>query len=167
MAPGTYTWDEFTPHLTFVVDAGWQVGHRHGEFFDLFPAGGEPTAGPGIGFGRFDFVHGAGGPVPMTDAAAVVAALEANPLVRVERIGPASLAGLTGLTVDVRVTEVQTPLLDGRGGTFHSDPDWVSRYTFLDVDGGVLAVSVMSHEDRQAADLSLAARLLTSLRLDP
>jgi hypothetical protein len=166
--PGTYTWDEFTPHLILVIaEPIWQVGHRHAEYFDLFPVGSDPLAGPGIGFGRFDSVHGPNGPVPMTDAAAVVAALERNPLVRVERLGPASFAGLTGLTVDLHVTAQQTPLLDGRGGTFHADPAWVTRYQFLDVDGGVLTVSVMGHDDRLAADLALAEEVLAGVRLAP
>ena len=162
--PGTYRWDGFQPALELTVGDGWKVGHRHGEYFDLFVGGGFP----GVGFGRFDAVHVTDAVTrPMTDAASVVAAMKANPTMRVEDVGKAALAGLTGLTVDLRVTKERTAVLDGAGGTFHLDPGFTIRYHLLDVPGGgVLEVSVLAGEGRAIDDAAaVAAPILSGLRL--
>jgi hypothetical protein len=165
---GTYVWDGFAPRVQLTLaNGGWLVGHRHDEFFDLFPTNVGPADGPGVGFGRFDRVYGATGPVPMADAEAVVAALESNPAIEVERLGPAELAGLEGLLVDLRVNAAQTAVFDGPAGAFHLDPGWKGRYRFLDVPGGVLLVSVLAPDARFDVGLTLAEPILEAVRLAP
>lgn len=162
--PGVYRWDGFEPAMDLVIGEGWKVGHRHPAFFDLFVGGGFP----GVGFGRFIAVHSSDAvAAPMTDAAFVVTTLKSNPIVRVEDVGSTALAGLTGLTIDLRVTKEQTSVFDAPDGTFHLDPGYVVRYHLLNVPGGgVLAVSVFAGEGRDIEDaVVIAAPLLEGLRL--
>jgi hypothetical protein len=165
---GEYTWTGFQPSIVIVIDAPvWQVGHRHAEYFDLFPATVSSGAGPGVGAGRFDAVYGAEGPVAMSTGAAVVAALRSNPGIAVKELGPASPRGRTGLEVDLTVAAPQTAVFDGLSGTFHLDPGWTARFWFLDVDGGVLLVSVIDRDDHFETGLALAQPILDGLRVAP
>src|SRR6185436_9257513 len=49
LQPGTYWFNGFDPWLEVRVGEGWEVGHFHRDFFDLFYSGDFPS----IGFGRF------------------------------------------------------------------------------------------------------------------
>jgi hypothetical protein len=162
---GTYGWVSFEPNLTLVIPAGWQVGHRHRDYFDLFPAAATSGGGPGVGFGRHAGVYGKDGPIPMATAAGVVATLKANPGMRVTDGGATQLLGLSGVAIQLRVDEAATPLFDGEGGAFKLDPGWVVQARFLDVEGGVLFVGIFGHDGDEAADMATAQPLLDGVSL--
>ena len=164
---GTYAWTSFEPHLTLAVPAGWQVGHRHRDYFDLFPATATSGGGPGVGFGRFRAVFGPNGAVSMTTAAATLDALGANPSIRSSNRRDAELLGLSGLSVEMRVDAEQTPVFDGEGGAFKMDPGWVAQSWFLDVEGGVLLVAVFGLDSDAAADLATSQAILAGVSLAP
>jgi hypothetical protein len=161
--PGTYWFDGFQPALELEIgSAGWEVGHFHDNVFDLFKHGDFPA----IGFGRFSEVYGADGAArPTTDAAAVVAALEANPNLTATRVGPASIAGLTGWTIDVRAQQEQTPLFGAPDGQFKFDPGFVSRYHVLDVPGGAIEVWVAGREGELDTAIEVTQPILDGLRV--
>jgi len=163
LAAGTYWFNGFEPWLELTVpSAGWEVGHFHPEFFDLFHAGDFPS----IGFGRFAAVrHRNGTTVEATDVRAVVAALRANPELEVVDVGPAAVAGLTGLTIDIRAKSPQTPLFSTPGGDFNFDPELSSRWRILDVPGGVLEILVVARPGHLDEAIEATQPILDSLRL--
>lgn len=161
MEPGTYRWDGFEPVIEFEIGSGWRVGHRHAEIFDLFVGGDFPA----VGFARFPFAIGADGEVPATDAAAAIAALATNPDVELDDVGPASIGGLSGRTIDLRVTSDNTPIFGTGDEEFHFGPGFVARYHVLDIEGGVLLVAVMAEEGQLEAALPVAQPILDSLRI--
>jgi hypothetical protein len=165
---GTYRWISFEPNLALAIPAGWQIGHRHGDYFDLgllvAPSGG---GAPGVGFGRFAAAYGPTGPAPLKDAASVLDAFAANAAVKVANRAPATLLGRSGLSARLSVSAPSTPIFDNEAGAFKLDPGWVVQSWFLDVDGGVLFVGVFGHEGSEAADLAAAQPLIDGVQLAP
>jgi hypothetical protein len=161
--PGTYWFAGFEPALELEIgSAGWEVGHFHDTVFDLFKNGDFPA----VGFGRFSEVYGAEGAArSTTDAAAVVAALEANPNLTTTRVGPASISGLTGWTIDVRAEQEQTPLFRAADGQFKFDPGFVGRYHVLDVPGGAIEVWVAAREGGLDAAVEATQPIIDGLRV--
>ena len=162
---GTYAWSSFEPKLTLVIPAGWQVGHRARDYFDLFPVTATTGGGPGVGFGRFKAAYGPNGPVPLDTAAAVLDRFAANPAVQLTARAPGMLLGLSGLTAQLRVDAPNTPIFDNAAGAFKLDTGWVVQCWFLDVDDGVLFVGVFGHDGDEAADLAAALPLLDGVSL--
>ena len=161
---GTYAWTSFEPKLTLVIPDGWQVGHRGNDYFDLFPVDAS-GGGPGVGFGRFAGVYGAGGPVPLASAAGVVDTLAGNPALDVERLGATELLGLHGQGVRISVDAPATRLFDEAQAPFQFDPGWTAQCWILDVDGAVLVVGVFGKTPDAAADLAGAQPLLDGVSL--
>ena len=162
LEPGTYRFNGFEPWLEVSVDAGWEVGHFHRDFFDLFQAGDFPS----IGFGRFETVkHRDGTTFPAVNAAAVVEALRANPDLEVTDVGPASVAGLSGLTVDIRAMREQSPLFSTPDGDFKFDPEFVSRWHILDVRGGTVQVLVAARPGKLDEAIRTTQPVLDSVRI--
>lgn len=167
IAAGTYGWRTFEPNLTLAIPAGWQVGHRGNDYFDLFPLVPATAGGPGVGFGRFAGVYGPNGPVPLTTAAGVADTLASNPAISVERLGAADLIGLHGQAVRLKVSAPSTRLFDEASAPFQFDPGWTAQLWFLDVVGGVLTIGVFGHQGDEAADLAAAKAILDGVSLAP
>ncbi len=163
LAAGTYWFNGFEPWLELTVpDGGWEVGHFHPEFFDLFHAGDFPS----IGFGRFAAVkHRDGTTIESTDARSIVAALRANPELEVIDVGPTAFAGLTGLTIDIRAKSPQTPLFSTPGGDFKFDPELNSRWHILDVPGGAMEILVVARPGHLDEAIEATQPILDSVRL--
>ena len=134
LAPGTYRFDGFEPEIELdVAGEGWEVGHFHDDFFDLFLDGDFPA----IGFGRFaDVLLPDGSRIPATSADAVVDALRSNPDVIVKDRGIVEVAGLSGRSIEIRVVVEQTPLFSSDEGAFRFDPGFAARLHVLDLPGG-------------------------------
>lgn len=159
--PGTYTWEEFSPAVSFEVGPGWEVGHRNPEFFDLFVDGDFPA----VSFGRFvDVFTDDTTRVPARDAANVIASLSTRPDVTLSAPQSAQMGGLRGQAFTLSVATDQTPLFGGRNGVFRMDPGFETRYTALDVPGdGVIFVGVAAREGELDAALDAAAPILATL----
>jgi len=162
LRPGTYWFSGFEPWLEVTVGEDWQVGHFHDEFFDLFFAGDFPS----IGFGRFARVkHRDGTTFEATDAQSVVDALGSNPELEVTDVGPATIAGLTGRTIDIRAKSPQTPLFATPDGDFRFDPEFIARWHILDVEGGALEVLVAARPGKLDEAIATTQPIVDSLRL--
>ena len=165
---GTYRFPSFEPKLILVMPDGWQVGHRHTDYFDVGLLAAPSVGGnPGVGFGRFAAAYGPNGPEKLDSAANVLDRFAANPAVRVTGRAPATLLGLPGLTAQIRVNALNTPIFDNEAGAFKLDTGWVVQCWFLDVDGGVLFVGVFGHDGNEAADLAAARPILDGVSLAP
>jgi hypothetical protein len=163
LEPGTYWWLDRRPFLELRIPEGWTVGHHKGDFFDLFRTGGSL---PAVSLGRFPQVFRTTGEAVGTfDAASVVEALSSHPGVVVDDVGPVTLAGLSGRTIDVRVAEGQTPLFRTQEGSYNADPGHVSRYHVLDVPGGAIEVWIVARDGELDAALEIARPLLDGLSL--
>jgi hypothetical protein len=163
LAAGTYWFNGFEPWLELTVPSdGWEVGHFHPEFFDLFHAGDFPS----IGFGRFAAVkHRDGTTFESTDAQSIVAALRTNPELEVIDVGPAAVAGLTGLTIDIRAKSPQTPLFTTPGGDFNFDPEFLSRWQILDVPDGAIEILVAARPGHLEDAIATTQPILDSVRI--
>lgn len=157
--PGTYWFNGFDPWLQMTVGEGWEVGHFHPDFFDLFI-----ESDKAIGFGRFGLVkHRDGTTFAATNAQAVVDALRSNPVLEITDVGPVSIAGLAGLTIDVRAKSRQTPLFSTPGGDFNFDPEFIPRLHVLNVSGGTMVVMIVARPGRLDEAISLTQPVLASL----
>jgi hypothetical protein len=162
LEPGTYWFDGFDPWLEVTVGEGWEVGHFHDGYFDLFHAGDFPS----IGFGRFAAVkHRDGTTIEATSARVVVDGLRSNPELEVVDVGAASVAGLTGLTIDVRAKSQQVPLFGAPDGDFKFDPEFLSRWHILDVPGGTVEILVAARPGRLVAAIETTRPVLDSVRI--
>jgi hypothetical protein len=169
LAPGTYWFRGFEPWVQVEVDdSGWEVGHFHDEIFDLFHAGDFPA----IGFARFPSVATpassatpAGGTVPATSIDAILDAWRSNPAIEVVDLGPATIAGLSGRSVEVAVSAEQTPLFGAGGEGFKFDPGFDSRFHLLEVDGGVLEVFIVGQAGELEAAIAGTRPILESLQI--
>jgi len=160
--PGTYWFNGFEPWLAVTVGDGWEVGHFHGDFFDLFRNGDFPS----IGFGRFPQVkHRDGTTIEATSARAIVDGLKSNPELEVTDVGPASVAGLTGFTIDIRAKSAQTPLFTSPDGDFKFDPEFIARWRILDVAGGAVEILVAARPGTLDEALEATQPILDSLRV--
>jgi hypothetical protein len=162
LQPGTYWFNGFDPWLEVRVGEGWEVGHFHRDFFDLFAAGDFPS----IGFGRFATVkYRDGTTFPAVNADAVVRALRSNPDLEVTDVGAAQVAWLTGLTVDIRAKREQSPLFSTPDGDFKFDPEFISRWHILDVPGGTMQILVAARPGKLDAAIATTRPVLDSLRI--
>jgi hypothetical protein len=162
LEPGTYWFNGFEPWLEVTIGEGWEVGHFHDDFFDLFHAGDFPS----IGFGRFETVkYRDGTTFPAVDAEAAVEALRSNPDLEVTDVGAASVAGLAGLTIDIRAKREQSPLFSTPDGDFKFDPEFVSRWHILDVSGGTIQVLVAARPGKLGAAIRTTQPVLDSVRI--
>ena len=162
LEPGTYRFDGFEPAVEVTVGDGWEVGHFHPDFFDLFHAGDFPS----VGFARFATVkHRDGTTYAAVTAEAVVAALRSNPDLEVVDVGPVLVAGLAGRTVDIRAKREQSPLFSTPNGDFRFDPEFISRWHILEVDGGTMQILVAARPGKLDAAIEATSSILSSLRL--
>ena len=163
IAAGTYWFDGFEPTFELRIPGpGWEVGHFHAEIFDLFFEGDFPA----IAFARFPTVATAGGGTATATSVDVVRdALTSNPDVEVDEVGPVDVAGLQGVTIDVRVTRAQTALFGSGGEGFHFDPGFVGRFHLLQVDGGVVEIFVTNREGELDAAIEATQPILDSVRV--
>jgi hypothetical protein len=162
LEPGTYRFAGFDPNVEVTVGEDWEVGHFHPYLFDLFYR----STFPSIGFGRFAIVkHRDGTRVEATSARAVVDALLANDELEITDVGPASIAGRSGLTIDIRAIHPQTPLFSAPDGDFKFDPGLLARMHVLDVPGGALEVFIAAQPGKLDDAVATVKPILDSLRL--
>lgn len=163
LAPGTYWFDGFDPWLQLTVPGeGWEVGHFHPDFFDLFHDGDFPS----IGFGRFATVkHRDGTTFEATDAQTIVTALKANLELEVTDVGPVTIAGLHGLTIDIRAKNQQVPLFGTPDGDFNFDPEFLSHWHILDVEGGAIEILVAARPGKLEEAIEATQPILDSVRI--
>jgi hypothetical protein len=169
LAPGTYWFCGFEPWLQLEVDGpGWEVGHFHDEEFDLFLNGTFPS----IGFARFPAVataassaSSAGSSIAATSIAAILEAWRSNPRIVIAEVGPVTIAGLAGTTVDVRVTAEQTPLFGAGSAAFKFNPGLDSQFHLLAVDGGVVEVFIVGQKGGLDAAIEAVQAIVDSLRV--
>jgi hypothetical protein len=162
LEPGTYRFAGFQPSVEITVGADWEVGHFHPYLFDLFYR----STFPSIGFGRFPTVkHRDGTTVDATSARAVVGALRANDELEITEVGPASIAGRSGFTIDVRAIHPQTPLFSAPDGDFKFDPGLVARLHVLDVPDGAMELLIAAQPGKLQDALATTQPILDSLRL--
>jgi hypothetical protein len=162
LEPGTYRFAGFQPAVEITVGDDWEVGHFHPYLFDLFYR----SAFPSIGFGRFPAVkHRDGTRVDTTSARAVVDALLANGELDITDVGPASIAGRSGLTIDIRALHPQTPLFSAPDGDFKFDPGLLARLHVLDVPGGAVEVFIAAQPGELEDAIATTQPILDSLRL--
>jgi hypothetical protein len=169
IAPGTYRFDGFEPHLQIEIPGpGWEVGHFHDEIFDLFLDGDFPA----VAFARFPTVAtpgssagSEGGETPAASVEIVLEALRANPDVDVDEVGPVAIAGLNGTTVDISVSEEQTALFGAGSDGFHSDPGFTSRFHLLAVEGGVVEIFVTGRAGQLEQALEATQAIVDSVRV--
>jgi hypothetical protein len=160
--PGTYWFKGFDPWLEITVDDGWEVGHFHREFFDLFRNGDIPS----IGFGRFGVVkYRDGTTFEAMSADVAIDALKSNPELEVTNVRPASIAGLTGTTIDIRATREQTPLFATPNGDFRFDPEFRARLRVLDVPGGAIEILVAARTGHLDEAVVATQAILDSVRI--
>jgi hypothetical protein len=162
LAPGAYRFDGFAPGLQLEIsEDGWEVGHFHDEFFDLFLNGDFPA----IGFARFSDVQLPDGAlVPATEATGVIDALRSNPNVTLDDEAAVEVDALSGRAVDLRVTAEQTPLFSGIGGAYHMDPGFTARLIVLDLPGGgAMEILVIAQGDDVGEAIEATAPMLDSL----
>lgn len=167
LAPGTYWFQGFRPWLQLEIDRpGWEVGHFHDQEFDLFLDGTFPS----VGFARFAAVAtpassaSPAGSTPATSIDAILDAWRSNPKIVVVDLGDVEIAGLSGRSVGLTVTAVQTPLFGAAGEAFKFDPGLDSRFHLLAVEGGVVEVFVVARSGELDAALQAAQVIIDSLR---
>jgi hypothetical protein len=162
LEPGTYRFAGFQPSVEITVGADWEVGHFHPYLFDLFYR----STFPSIGFGRFPTVkHRDGTTIDATSARGVVDALRANDELEITEVGPASIAGRSGITIDVRAIHPQTPLFSAPDGDFKFDPGLVARLHILDVPGGAMELLIAAQPGKLEDAIATTQPILDSLRL--
>jgi len=162
LEPGTYRFAGFQPSVEITVGADWEVGHFHPYLFDLF----YQSSFPSIGFGRFPTVKQRDGTaIEATNAQAAVDALRANDELEIIEVGPASIAGRSGITIDVRAIHPQTPLFSAPDGDFKFDPGLVARLHILDVPGGAMELLIAAQPGKLEDAIAGTKPILDSLRL--
>jgi hypothetical protein len=161
--PGTYWWTLRFPWLEIEVGEGWAIGKHEPDYLDFV----DPGAGLHlVGIGRFTQVFIGGGlPVGARNADAVVSALQANNALIVEEVGPVSLFGLDGRTIDIRMEEDPAPLFVEQAGVFYLPEGFEARFHVLDVNAGALEVWIAAPEGELDAALEIAQPLLDGIRL--
>jgi hypothetical protein len=160
--PGTYWWALRFPWLEIEIDQGWAIGRHEDDYLDFV----DPGEGLHlVGIGRFPQALGGGLPVGATSADAVVTALLAHHALIVDDVGPASLFGLEGRTIDVRMEDEPVPLFAEQMGVFYLPEGFEARFHVLDVNGGALEVWVAAPEGELEAALEIAQPLLEGIRL--
>lgn len=171
---GTYHKPGFSPRVTFTIaeaDAGaWVAVQAFDGFFDIQQGAGTPDV-IAVQFARTIAVFGEGGrsaaAVPLTDAAAAVDTLRANPGLLVLEASPAVMAGRNGhgVTIDHAGTEAFSPVLAVPPGPISILPGrrlWVG---FFDTADGLLAIMVGGSVGRWAEAVTKAQPVLASVTI--
>ena len=152
---GRIRYSAFEPPFTFAVPEGWEGGHEHADYFDVFD--GTDFA---VGFARPASIPGPHGRVAADSltprrALRVIARIVEDP------------SAITGTEIDGRPAvemsfsvDHHTGLLRFPDGTFHIDPPWRQRAVALDVDGTLLIILVQT---TAPGDDALDTPLLSSI----
>ena len=129
--PGAYTWTGFEPRVTFEVPSGWEGGHTHDDFFDVWN-------GAFVGFMRPEhLVTGNGKPVSTAgmDPEATIGAITGRAGVHTEA-GPfrTAVGGAAGFSVDVTAQQ-DVPMfgLEGEENEVPVPKGWRLRYRAVGV----------------------------------
>ena len=148
LEPGVTTYSQFEPPFTFVVPEGWEGGHAHADYFDVWNG-----ADLVVGFGR-------PAAVPSPDGGIDIESLSPRAALR-------AMAGIVDDPSPITETEVdgrpafemsfsvdrRAGLLRFEAGVLHVEPPWRQRAIAFDV-GGVLLVFLLQTKlpDDEALD---------------
>jgi hypothetical protein len=132
-----YTWAGFEPHVTFEVPNGWEGGHTHNDFFDVWNAA-------YVGFMRPETLNVGSG--TRLDASELDAAATAEAIAGREGVdasGPfrTAVGGAVGFGIDVAAKH-DVPMfgLEGEQNDVPVAAGWRFRYRAVDVDGTIVLV---------------------------
>jgi hypothetical protein len=158
------------PFTLEIADPGWETGHLHGEYFDIFrfdagPAPADPTRS--IAFALPEHVRGIDGDVSVGGLTprAVLDHLLGRASLRTSNPAPARLFGLDGARLDLHSTVSNNPVFGGPGGDFGLWPHLDVRLVALDHPDGLLLVLVLAPADELEAAWTDALEVLETVDL--
>jgi hypothetical protein len=139
LEPGRYRFSPFDPPLTFEVAAGWEGGHTHVEFFDVWY--GEDVS---VGFARPAFVNGVDGPVEIgrLTPRGVLDTIAGRGF-EVSDVASTTIGEVPALEMRFRVEET-TALFGGPEGELNIEPRFAQRAITLDVDRTLVVILVQT-----------------------
>jgi hypothetical protein len=172
LLPGRYfSSPPFDLPFTFeIADSGWQMGHLHGEFFDLFrfddgPSPADPTRS--IAFALPEHVRGIDGDVSvagLTPEGALDKLLGRASLRTGARV-PVRLFGVDGARLDLHSTVGNNPVFGGPAGDFGLWPHLDVRLVALGDPDDLLLVLVLAPADELEAAWTDALEILETVVL--
>jgi hypothetical protein len=136
--PGVYTWSGFDPHVTFELPDGWEGGHTHDDFFDVWNDAYVAFMRPQT------FVTDSGKRIEASelDPAATVAAITGRTGVDASKPFETAVGGAAGFGVDVTAKkDVPMFMLLGEENAVPVATGWHLRYRAVDVDGVTVLVA--------------------------
>jgi len=140
---GVYTWSGFEPHVTFELPEGWEGGHTHDDFFDVWNDAYVAFMRP------LSLVTDSGKRVDAStlDPAATVRAIAGRSGVEASEPFRTAVGGAAGFGVDV-TAEKDVPMFMVRGAdnAVPLPEGWHLRYRAVDVDGVTVLVATGSPE---------------------
>jgi hypothetical protein len=141
LEPGVYTWSGFEPRVTFEVPGGWEGGHTHDDFFDVWL-----EEGAFVGFMRPAELVTDEGPVPFgdLDPEAAVDAIAGRDGVDATEPLATIVGGAAGFAVDVSATgeDVAMFAIEGEEDAVPVPAGWWLRYRAVDVGGATVIVAI-------------------------
>jgi hypothetical protein len=160
---GKYTFSAFEPGLTFSVGQGWETGHQHDDFFDVWR--GRTTA---IGWARPEFVAGPEGRLEAEGLTAeeAIQALSSNPsVVDAGEPEPATIDGAPGSSLEFS-TKLGGELFGSSEGAFGtSERSARFRLTAVTVDGELVLMLEVSLHDPHGDSFSRTSKVARTVRL--
>jgi hypothetical protein len=139
--PGVYTWAGFEPHVTFELGDGWEGGHTHDDFFDVWNEAYVAFMRPR------SLVQDAGKRIDARtlDPAATIRAIAGRTGVKASKPFRTAVGGAVGLGVDVTADgDVPLFLLLGETNAVPVPAGWRLRYRAVDVGGVTVLVATGS-----------------------
>jgi hypothetical protein len=172
LAPGRYTYDGFSPTITFRVQSGWSAQQFANGFFDIQQRVGTPDV-IAVQFARVLAVTGAlGESVPATSPEAAITALRSNERLRVgepvhTRVAARAAVEVVVQTSDAVTTDppVFTPVLEVAAGPISIASARRLRVTLLETPEGLLGVLVGGSIAHWTETLTLAKPVVASVAL--
>jgi hypothetical protein len=157
LEPGVTRYSLFEPPFTFVVPEGWEGGHSHADYFDVWNG-----ADLVVGFGRPSAVPGPESRIDIDtltprDALRAMAELVDDP-------GPISETEIDGRPAFEMSFSVdrKAGLLRFDAGVLHIEPPWRQRAIAFEVDGVLLVFLLQSTEP----DAELDSPVLSSVEFE-
>jgi hypothetical protein len=147
LEPGLTRYSLFEPPFTFLVPEGWEGGHAHADYFDVWNG-----ADLVVGFGRPSSVPGPDGRIEV-DALAPRDALRAMSEL-VDEPGPISETEIDGRpAVEMSFSvDRRAGVLRFDAGVLHVEPPWRQRAIAFDVDGVLLVFLLQTMRPDGALD---------------
>jgi hypothetical protein len=160
LAPGLYTYREFTPALRFTLKAGWEGGHLLPEFFDVFhPKAIVAFAHPSVLADADGALVSAGGLSPR-EALDLIAA---HPRIDAEPLAEGEIDGHPASVLEFSAPEGED-LFGGTAGTFGASAEVRYRMYALDVADKLVLVLAQARGEPWGEGFKLADEVLETVR---